>query len=57
MKFIILVNQEVETMEELKPAEIIKELKNIRSSIDRFLDNLERSLKVDSKTIQAQKEG
>ena len=35
-----------ESVEGLKPDEIVKELQNIRFSIDRFLEKFERSLKL-----------
>ena len=35
-------------MEEIKAADVVKELQNIRSSIDRFLDRFERLLKLDA---------
>lgn len=33
--------------EGIKASEVIKELQNIRTSIDKFLDNFERYLKLD----------
>lgn len=40
---------------ELKPSEIVTELKNIRESIDRFLINFEKSIKLDNKIDQISK--
>lgn len=40
-------------MEEIRPADVVKELQNIRSSIDRFLDRFERMLKLDAKRSTA----
>ena len=49
MCFILIVKDKEEAVEELKPADVVKELQHIRSSIDRFLDRFERVLKLDKR--------
>jgi hypothetical protein len=41
------VRDEEQKQEEIKPTEILKELANIRTSIDKFLEKFDKFLKLD----------
>ncbi len=43
--------------EEVKPSEIVDELKKIRMSIDRFLDKFAGSLKLNEKSSETKEQG
>jgi len=45
LKLTLFLKESEEVPENIKPAEIVKELKSIRCGIDRFLEKFERSLK------------
>ncbi len=51
-KYQFIVKESEDIQDAVKPNEIVKELKNIRLSIDRFLERFATSLRIDSKDVQ-----
>ena len=55
--FNVVKDKEENFEDQIKPNEIVKELYNIRMSIDSFLEKFERSLKLSDMKIHAKLEG
>ncbi|RNA36270.1 TFG isoform X1 [Brachionus plicatilis] len=55
LKLTIFMKEEDSQVDELKPSEIVAELKHIRQAIDKFLTNFERAFKSDQKLDQITK--